>query len=90
MHVRHLQTYGSDTRQCPLLPPRNPRPHWSSQTWRASQLISLSDLENDFINPHDASAQINAWVVRYDPNLPSRNDLHVAVDALLAFISHAR
>ena len=28
------------------------------------QLISLSDLENDFVNPHDASAAINYWVVR--------------------------
>lgn len=27
------------------------------------QLISLSDLENDFVNPHDASAAINKWVV---------------------------
>ena len=27
------------------------------------QLISLSDLENDFVNPHDASAAINRWVV---------------------------
>jgi hypothetical protein len=28
------------------------------------QLIKLSDLENDFINPHDATNSINAWVVR--------------------------
>ena len=28
------------------------------------QLISLSDLENDFVNPHDASAALNKWVVR--------------------------
>ena len=28
-----------------------------------SQLISLSDLENDFVNPHDASAALNKWVV---------------------------
>ena len=27
------------------------------------QLIMLSDLENDFVNPHDASAKINKWVV---------------------------
>ncbi|KAK9808104.1 hypothetical protein WJX73_006585 [Symbiochloris irregularis] len=26
-------------------------------------LILLSDLENDFMNPHDASAGINRWVV---------------------------
>ncbi|KAL3144333.1 hypothetical protein ABBQ32_004093 [Trebouxia sp. C0010 RCD-2024] len=25
-------------------------------------LISLSDLENDFVNPHDASAALNKWV----------------------------
>ncbi|KAK9827272.1 hypothetical protein WJX81_006715 [Elliptochloris bilobata] len=25
-------------------------------------LISLSDLENDFINPHDSSVSINRWV----------------------------
>lgn len=30
----------------------------------AAQLIKLSDLENDFINPHDATSSINAWVVR--------------------------
>ena len=29
----------------------------------AAQLILLSDLENDFINPHDSSARINNWVV---------------------------
>lgn len=28
------------------------------------QLISLSDLENDFVNPHDASAALNKWTVR--------------------------
>jgi hypothetical protein len=28
------------------------------------QLITLSDLENDFINPHDSSASLNQWVVR--------------------------
>lgn len=28
------------------------------------QLIKISDLENDFINPHDATNSINAWVVR--------------------------
>ena len=27
------------------------------------QLISLSDLENDFVNPHDASAALNKWTV---------------------------
>ncbi len=27
-------------------------------------LISLSDLENDFVNPHDSSVSINRWVVR--------------------------
>ena len=27
------------------------------------QLISLSDLENDFVNPHDSSAALNKWVV---------------------------
>jgi len=27
-------------------------------------LISLSDLENDFVNPHDSSISINRWVVR--------------------------
>ena len=27
------------------------------------QLILCSDLENDFINPHDASNKLNAWVV---------------------------
>lgn len=27
------------------------------------QLIILSDLENDFINPHDSSASLNTWVV---------------------------
>ena len=49
------------------------------------QLISLSDLENDFINPHDASASVNALVVRtsiantralgllFDGNYTSRN-----------------
>ncbi|KAL0040353.1 hypothetical protein WJX77_004267 [Trebouxia sp. C0004] len=26
-------------------------------------LISLSDLENDFVNPHDSSAALNKWVV---------------------------
>ncbi|DBA90400.1 TPA: hypothetical protein ACH3X1_003674 [Trebouxia sp. C0004] len=25
-------------------------------------LISLSDLENDFVNPHDSSAALNKWV----------------------------
>ena len=30
----------------------------------ALQLIKISDLENDFINPHDATNSINAWVVR--------------------------
>ena len=36
------------------------------------QLIQLSDLENDFINPFDAAASINAWVVcssRSDPTV---------------------
>lgn len=32
-------------------------------TFVSLQLISLSDLENDFVNPHDASAAINYWVV---------------------------
>ena len=31
---------------------------------RTLQLITLSDLENDFINPHDSSASLNQWVVR--------------------------
>ncbi|KAL0042716.1 hypothetical protein WJX79_008546 [Trebouxia sp. C0005] len=26
-------------------------------------LISLSDLENDFVNPHDSSAALNKWVL---------------------------
>ena len=69
MHVRHPQPIAAKRADVPSSTTRDPRPHWSSQTRRASQLISLSDLENDFINPHDASAQINAWVVRHDPNL---------------------
>ena len=27
-------------------------------------MIKLSDLENDFINPHDATTSVNAFVVR--------------------------
>ena len=29
------------------------------------QLIVLSDLENDFTNPHDASDSLNKWVVSF-------------------------
>lgn len=35
------------------------------------QLISLSDLENDFVNPHDASAAINKWVVSLLCSMPT-------------------
>ena len=62
-------------------------PTGNSHTRRASQLISLSDLENDFINPHDASAQINAWVVRNQ--LAFCANVHVAFAVLLAIcLSH--
>ena len=32
------------------------------------QLILCSDLENDFINPHDASQKLNVWVVSGCPH----------------------
>ena len=49
----------------------------------ASQLILLSDLENDFINPHDAAHNTNAWVVRFPPT-PWARTVHVfAVNARL-------
>ncbi|KAK9809141.1 hypothetical protein WJX72_010007 [[Myrmecia] bisecta] len=37
-------------------------------------LITLSDLENDFINPHDASAGVNRWVV---PELIAQGSMSV-------------
>ena len=48
------------------------------------QLISLSDLENDFINPHDASSQINAWVVRTVMLMHAQVAAHCCLDALLS------
>ena len=62
-------------------------PYWSSHSRRALQLISLSDLENDFINPHDASAQINAWVVRCKSRRAVHRDPHNNIARLLAFCS---
>lgn len=50
-----------------------PAPYWrhphgsSHRLFLWPQLIKLSDLENDFINPHDATNSINTWVVSSRP-----------------------
>ena len=42
----------------------------------ASQLIVLSDLENDFVNPHDAAHNINGLVVRSMDDRTFLRDAH--------------
>lgn len=50
----------------------------AADTSLALQLIKISDLENDFINPHDATNSINAWVVRMH-----RAQAEVLIDCLM-------
>lgn len=49
----------------------------SCHVYTLLQLIKLSDLENDFINPHDATSSINAWVVRFVSSSYSRQTMQM-------------
>ena len=82
-------------RSNPLPRPPSPSPCFPPATCRLSrlspsderspfamQLICLSDLENDFINPHDSTTRVNRWVVRC-PALSSQPDLPCAFLHLL-------